>query len=83
MNASRKCADQPDFSTLTGIMEYFTKVPFEIFKKELTGWFMKELPGKRPDLVNSNGEPDLPEGFGELIESIFRQAELNDQTHLN
>jgi hypothetical protein len=83
MNTPRTSGHHPDFSTLTGIMEYFSKVPFEIFKMELTKWLMKELPGKRPDLVNSNGDPGLPEGFDELIESIFQQAELNDQTHLN
>jgi hypothetical protein len=83
MNTPNAGAHQPDFSTLTGIMEYFNKVPFDIFKMELTKWFMKEMPGKRPDLVNSNGDPCLSEGFNELIEFIFKQAEINNQTHLS
>jgi hypothetical protein len=73
--------ESPDFSTLSGIMEYFNKVPFETFKRELNEWFVKELPEKRPDLVKSNGDIDLPAGLQTLIDKIYKRAEehgLND-----
>ncbi len=76
MNTSHTDVDHPDFSTLTGIMEYFNNVPFETFKMELTKWFMKELPERRPDWTKANGDPALPESFEKLIESIFQIAKL-------
>ena len=73
----------PDFSTLSGIMDYFNKVPFETFKKELNEWFLKELPEKRPDLIKPDGEIDLPPGLQNLIDKIFNVAEEKDQSKLN
>lgn len=75
--------ESPDFSTLSSIMEYFHKVPFETFKKELMEWFLKELPDKRLDLIKPNGEIDLPPGLQNLMESIFKLAEEKDQSRLN
>ena len=75
--------ESPDFSTLSGIMEYFNKVPFETFKKELNEWFLKELPDKRPDLIKPDGGIDLPPGLQNLIDNIFRISEEKDQSKLN
>jgi hypothetical protein len=75
--------ESPDFSTLSGIMEYFNKVPFETFKRELNEWFVKELPNKRPDLVKANGDIDLPAGLQNLIDKIYKLAEERDQSQLN
>jgi hypothetical protein len=73
----------PDFSTLSGIMEYFNKVPFETFKKSLNEWFIRELPGKRPDLIKPNGEIDLPPDLFSLIDKLYKKAEEKDQSRLN
>lgn len=75
--------ESPDFSTLSGIMDYYNKVPFETFKRELNEWFLKELPDKRPDLIKANGEIDLPAGLQNLIDNIFKLAEEKDQSQLN
>jgi hypothetical protein len=75
--------ESPDFSTLSGIMDYFHKVPFETFKKELNEWFLKELPNKRPDLINPDGEINLPSSLSELVAKIFKLAEEKDQSKLN
>lgn len=75
--------DLPDFSSLSGIMEYFNRVPFETFKRSLTEWFEKELPDKRPDLVKANGDIDLPVGFHDFIDNILKLAEEKDQSKLN
>lgn len=73
----------PDFSTLSEIMDYFHQVPFETFKETLSTWFLRELPSKRPDLVNSQGVIELPPGLVNLIDAIFKTAEETDQSHLN
>ena len=75
--------ESPDFSTLSGIMEYFNKVPFDTFKKELNEWFLKELPNKRPDLLNSEGKTDMPPALSDLVEKIFKLGEEKDQSKLN
>jgi hypothetical protein len=75
--------ESPDFSSLSAIMDYFNKVPWETFKKDLTEWFTKELPHKRPDLIKANGDIDLPAGFHNLIDNFFRLAEEKDQSRLN
>ena len=83
MEAKSADDESPDFSTLTGIMEYFNKVPFETFKKELNGWFLRELPSKRPDVIDTNGAIDLPPALSELVKKIFKLAEEKDQSKLN
>ena len=75
--------ESPDFSTLSGIMNYFNKVPFETFKKELNEWLVRELPNKRPDLIKTNGEVDLPAGFHDFMDKILKLAEEMDQSRLN
>ena len=75
--------DSPDFNTLSGIMEYFNKVPFETFKEKLNEWFIRELPDKRPDLINCDGEANLPQSLFNLIEQIFKMTEEKDQSRLN
>ena len=75
--------ESPDFSTLSGIMEYFNKVPFAIFKEELNEWFLKELPNKRPDLINYDGNIDLPPSLSDLVNKIIKLAEEKDQSKLN
>jgi len=75
--------ESPDFSTLSGIMEYFNKVPFDTFKKELNEWFLKELPNKRPDLLNFEGKIDMPPALSDLVEKIFKLGEEKDQSKLN
>jgi hypothetical protein len=75
--------ESPDFSTLSGIMDYFHKVSFETFKRELTDWFMRELSDKRPDLIKPDGEIDLPPSLFNLIDKIFKLADEKDQSRLN
>jgi hypothetical protein len=75
--------ESTDFNTLSGIMDYFNKVPYEIFKKDLTEWFEKELPVKRPDLIKANGDIDLPPGLQNIVDKIFKLAEEMDQSRLN
>jgi hypothetical protein len=75
--------ESPDFSTLTGIMEYFHKVPFETFKKTLNDWFLQQLPEKRPDLISPNGKPKLPEELFALIDRIYKVAEEKNQARSN
>ncbi|WP_158993852.1 hypothetical protein [Mucilaginibacter sp. L196] len=83
MEAKLPDDESPDFSTLSGIMEYFNKVPFETFKKVLTEWFLKELPDKRPDLINPNGNANLPPSIANLIDGVFKLAEEKDLSKLN
>jgi hypothetical protein len=73
----------PDFSTLSGIMEYFHKVPFDVFKAKLNEWFITQLPEKRPDLIDEEGQFKLPKEFNDLMASIFLRAEEKDQARLN
>lgn len=75
--------ESPNFSTLTDIMEYFNKVPFEIFKKDLTEWFMRELPNERPDLIKPDGKIDLPPSLFNFIDKLFKLAEEKDHSKLN
>jgi len=75
--------ESPDFSALSNIMDYFNKVPFEIFKRELNEWFYKEFKNSRPDLLNGNSQNDVPPEFKKFIEAIFKLAEEKDHSHLN
>jgi hypothetical protein len=75
--------ESSDFSTLSGIMEYFNKVPFETFTKELNEWFLRELPNKRPDLLNPDGKIDMPPALTDLVKNIFKLGEEKDQSKLN
>jgi hypothetical protein len=75
--------ESPDFSTLTGIMDYFNKVPFETFKNALNEWFTRELPLRRPDLIKPNGEIDLPPDLFNFIDKLFIITEEKDQSRLN
>jgi len=75
--------ESPNFNTLSDIMDYFNKVPFEIFKQNLTEWFMKELPEKRPDLIGPDGKNNLPPSLFNIIDNIFKLAEEKDQAKLN
>jgi hypothetical protein len=63
-----------DFSTLTGIMDYFSKVPFETFKKDLDKWFIEEVNKKQAESILKEGRGNIPEGMMILIETIYRQA---------
>ncbi|MDP9079034.1 MAG: hypothetical protein M3O71_16520 [Bacteroidota bacterium] len=83
MEAKSPGDESPDFSTLSGIMAYFNKVPFETFKKDLNEWFLKELPNKRPDLLNPDGKIAMPPALAELVANIFKLAEEKDQSKLN
>ncbi len=74
--------DQPDFGTLTGIMERFAQIPYEQFQQELHDWFYRSLSEKGIDVqqLQGNGLANLPE----LISFIYHEAELkqllNDQS---
>lgn len=74
MEASQSKPNTPDFSTLTGIMERFHRVPYEQFQRELNDWFTRNLLEKGMDLstLQQNGFPDLPN----LISSIYHRAEV-------
>jgi len=68
---------KPDFSTLAGIMEHFSKVPFEQFKKELDEWFYQSLQGRGNDLNSLNCEDTskLPDQLKLLVQQIYEEAE--------
>ena len=69
--------NQPDFSSLTGIMDYFHNVPFEQFQRELNDWFSKALleKGIDPEKIQINGHPNLS-SIPDLVSQIYHQAEL-------
>jgi len=74
MEASQSKPNSPDFSTLTGIMERYYRVPYEQFQRELNDWFTDNLLEKGMDLntLQQNGFPGLPN----LISSIYHRAEV-------
>jgi hypothetical protein len=69
--------NQPDFSSLTGIMNHFYNVPFEQFQKELNDWFTKALLEKGIDQQNLklSGDSNLS-SLPDLVSKIYHQAEL-------
>jgi len=77
MNELDDSVYKPDFSTLAGIMEHFSKVPFEQFKKELDEWFYQSLQGKDKDLNSLNCEDasKLPDQLKLLVQQIYKEAE--------
>lgn len=74
MEAEKSNPESPDFSTLTGIMERFRRVPYEQFQKELNEWFTNSLLEKGMDLnaLQQNGFPGLPN----FISEIYHRAEV-------
>jgi hypothetical protein len=72
---------EPDFSTLTGIMDYFSKVPFETFKKELDKWFIQEINKKQTADMLHDGHDKIPEGLLKLIDTIYMQADNLEKSH--
>jgi hypothetical protein len=70
-------SSQPDFSSLTGIMEHFYNVPFEHFQQELNDWFTKALleKGIDPENIQINGVSNLS-SVPDLVSKIYHQAEL-------
>ncbi|WDF77078.1 hypothetical protein PQ469_24650 [Mucilaginibacter sp. KACC 22773] len=68
----------PDFSTLSGIMEHFSRVPLEQFKADLNEWFYKSLDDNQIDLCKLNGENTIgfPEQLKHFVQDIYNQAEV-------
>ena len=75
--------NQPDFGSLTGIMERFAQIPYEQFQQELHDWFYNSLSEKGIDLqqLQDKGFANL----SELVSFIYHEAELkqllNDQSN--
>jgi hypothetical protein len=69
--------NQPDFSSLTGIMEHFYNVPFDQFQLDLNDWFSKALleKGIDPENIQVNGTANLS-SILDLVSKIYHQAEL-------
>ncbi|WP_259065094.1 hypothetical protein HDF24_00575 [Mucilaginibacter sp. X4EP1] len=69
--------NQPDFSSLTGIMNHFYNVPFEQFQKELNDWFTKALweKGIDPQNIKLSGDSNFS-SVQDLVSKIYHQAEL-------
>jgi len=69
--------NQPDFSSLTGIMEHFYNVPFEQFQQDLNDWFTKALleKGIEAKSIQVNGAANLS-SIPDLVSQIYHQAEL-------
>ena len=69
--------NQPDFSSLTGIMEHFYNVPFELFQQDLNDWFTKALleKGIYHENTQVNSAPNLS-SVPDLVSKIYHQAEL-------
>ena len=73
----------PDFGTLTEIMERFAQIPYEQFQQELHDWFNNSLSEKGIDLqqLQDKGLVRLPD----LVSFIYHEAEvkqlLNDQSN--
>jgi hypothetical protein len=78
MSNERTSHDLPDFSTLSGIMEHFSRVPFDQFQQELNEWFYKSLDKKGIDLykLNDTDTTGFPEQLRQFVENIYRQAEI-------
>jgi hypothetical protein len=74
MEDFKPLSNQPDFGSLTGIMEMFHRIPYEQFQKELNDWFTSNLLEKGVDLndLHENGLPGLPS----LISEIYHRAEV-------
>ncbi|EHQ24757.1 hypothetical protein Mucpa_0565 [Mucilaginibacter paludis DSM 18603] len=72
--AEKSNPESPDFSTLTGIMERFHRVPYEQFQKELNDWFTGNLREQGIDLntLQEDGIIGLPN----LISEIYHRAEV-------
>jgi len=79
---TRSKPTNPDFSTLTGIMDHFQKVPFEQFKNDLDNWFKTEWAERRQTSANS-ADCSLPDNFEEFIKNIYMLAERKEQQKLN
>jgi hypothetical protein len=71
--------DQPDFGTLTGIMERFAQIPYEQFQQELHEWFYTSLSEKGIDLqqLQDKGFTNL----NDLVSLIYHEAELKQLLH--
>lgn len=69
--------NQPDFSSLAGMMEHFHSVPFEQFQQDLNDWFSKALleKGIDPKNLQAGGISNLSSVPG-LVSKIYYQAEL-------
>jgi hypothetical protein len=67
----------PDFSSLAGIMEHFSKVPFDQFKQELDKWFYESFKAKNIDINSLNRESgsNLPDHLKILVQQIYLEAE--------
>jgi hypothetical protein len=78
MSNEKSSSGQPDFSTLSGIMEHFFRVPFDQFQQELNEWFYKSLNEKGIDLrkLNETDTTGFPEQLKEFVENIYSQAEI-------
>jgi hypothetical protein len=78
MSENSSQENRPDFSSLSGIMQHFNRVPLEQFKSELNEWFYKSLDEKQIDLCKLNGENTtcFPAELKAFVEEIFKQAEI-------
>lgn len=70
--------DLGDFSSLSGIMEHFSRVPFDQFQKELDERFYKSLEEKNIDLdrLNECDTTGFAEQLKDRIKAIYKQAEI-------
>jgi hypothetical protein len=66
---------KPRFDSLAEIMEHFSKVPFEQFKKELDDWFYQSLSEKGKDLNSLNCE-GVSDQLKLLVQQIYQEAEV-------
>jgi hypothetical protein len=78
MSNEKSSSGQHDFSTLSGIMEHFFRVPFDQFQQELNEWFYKSLneKGIDPCKLNETDTTGFPEQLKEFVENIYSQAEI-------
>jgi hypothetical protein len=69
---------QPNFGSLTEIMERFQSVPYEQFQSELQNWFEQNL-SEQKGLKNREDLHEAPNFLKllALISKIYFQAEVN------
>lgn len=72
----------PNFKSLAEVMEHFSKVPFETFKKDLNEWFLNALTDQKSGLLEVNPGVNLA-GLLNFAENMFKVAEEMDQARLN
>lgn len=80
MHNSKNIQNEPNFSTLTGIIDRFYSIPYKQFQQELDEWFRNGLAKKGVDFnyLFNNGAKHLSAILDQLVTPIYSSAEQRD-----